>query len=115
MATIDQYKIGLLDLNVSGSQLAMLEAHYCASDRRITMTKLAKAMGYQNYAGANLQYGKLAKKLCETMATDPDERYKDGSPFWLSIIAECWKNNDGEYEFQMWPELAEALEELSLV
>jgi len=115
LATIDRYKKGLLDLELSESQLAMLEAHYRAPDRRITMTKLAKTMGYKNYGGANLQYGKLAKKLCETMATVPDERYKDGSPFWLSIIAECWKNNDGEYEFQMWPELAEALKELSLV
>jgi hypothetical protein len=49
------------------------------------------------------------------MNTEPDDFYQDGSPFWLSILAEAWKNNDGEYEFQMWSELAEALEELKIV
>ena len=58
-------------------------------------------------------HGKLAKRLCQAMAAEPDDRYKDGSPFWLSIIAEAWKNKDGEYEFQMWPELAEAHETLN--
>jgi len=32
-----------------------------------------------------------------------------------SILAEVWTNKDGESEFQMWSELAEALEQLDLV
>ncbi len=115
MITTDLYKTGLTEVGLSDGQLAMLKAHYRAPDRRITMTRLAESVGYKNYAAANLQYGKLAKKLCEAMEAEPDDRYEDGSPFWLSIIAEAWKNNDGEYEFQMWSELAEALEKLNLV
>lgn len=115
MITVDRYSAALKSLGLTDKQQAMLKAHYRAPDRRITMTRLAAAVGYPNYAAANLQYGKLAKRLCQAMAAEPDDRYKDGSPFWLSIIAEAWKNKDGEYEFQMWPELAEALETLNLV
>ena len=115
MITVEKYRNGLLALELAEKQLAMLKAHYCAPDRRITMTRLAHAVGYSGYSAANLHYGKLARKLCESMHTEPDDQFDDGSPFWLSIIAEAWKNKDGEYEFQMWPELAEALEVLKLV
>ena len=101
-------------MNLSDNQVAMLRAHYRAPDRRITMGKLAEAVGFKNYSVSNLHYGKLAHKLCDEMNTEPDDFSKDGSPFWLSIIAEAWKNKEGEYEFQMWPELAEAMEELNL-
>ncbi|BCR04290.1 hypothetical protein DESUT3_13590 [Desulfuromonas versatilis] len=115
MLTVDRYNRALVDMGLTDKQKEMLTAHYSAPDRRITMTRLAETVGYQNYAAANLQYGKLAKKLCQVMDAEPDDRYKDGSPFWLSIIAEAWKNKDGEYEFQMWPELAEALEAMGMV
>lgn len=115
MITTDRYNRALVDMGLTGKQKEMLIAHYLAPDRRITMTRLAAAVGYPSYCAANLQYGKLAKSLCQAMEAEPDDRYKDGSPFWLSIIAEAWKNMDGEYEFQMWPELAEALETLNLV
>ncbi len=115
MISVDAYQKSLKEINLSDNQRAMLRAHYHAPDRRITMTKLAMAVGYPNYSAANLQYGKLAKKLCLAMNTEPDDSYKDGRPFWLSIIAEAWKNKTGEFEFQMWPEVAEALERLNLV
>jgi hypothetical protein len=115
MISVDAYQRGLTEINLSDKQRAMLVAHYKAPDRRITMTRLAEAVGYSSYSAANLHYGKLAKKLCLAMNDEPDDQYKDGSPFWLSILAEAWKNNAGEYEFQMWPEVAEALERLNLV
>lgn len=102
-------------MKLSKNQNEMLKVHYAAPDRRITMTQMAQAVGYKGYSASNLHYGTLAKKLCNAMDTEPDDFYKDGSPFWLSFIAEVWKNNDGEYEFQMWSELAEALEELKIV
>jgi hypothetical protein len=99
---------------LSDNQVAMLKAHFRAPDRRITMEKLAESVGFKDYRSANLQYGKLAHRLCEEMNTEPDDSFKDGSPFWLSIIAEAWKNREGKYEFQMWPELVEAVEALNL-
>ncbi len=115
MNTVERYKKGLIALNLSSKQIEMLKAHYSAPDRRITMAKLSYAVGYKKYSASNLHYGMLAKKLCIAMNTEPDDFYKDGSPFWLSLLAEAWRNKDGEYEFQMWPELAEALTELGLV
>lgn len=115
MNTVERYKNGLINLGLSDNQIKMLKTHYNAPDRRITMSKMANEVGYKNYSASNLHYGILAKKLSLAMNTEPDDFYKDGSPFWLSILAEAWKNKDGEFEFQMWAELAEALEELGLV
>lgn len=115
MISVDAYQRGFREIKLSGNQRAMLLAHYNAPDRRITMSRLAEAVGYPNHSAANLQYGILAKKLCLAMNDQPDDHYKDGSPFWLSIIAEAWKNKAGEFEFQMWPEVAEALERLEMV
>lgn len=115
MINTERYQQALVEMGLTYRQIELLVAHYRAPDRRITMSKLAKEVGYQNHSGANLQYGKLAKKICENMDTEPDDLHKDGSPFWLSIIAEAWKNQAGEYEFQMWSELAEALEKLKFV
>jgi hypothetical protein len=115
LMSVKNYRDGLVALNLSDKQVAMLKAHYGAPDRRITMTRLAAAVGYKNYSAANLQYGTLAKNLSKVMNKEPDDRFSDGSPFWLSIIAEAWKNKDGQFEFQMWMELAEALEALNLV
>ena len=115
MISVEAYHKGFRDIHLSDNQKAMLRAHYQAPDHRITMTKLAMEVGYPSYSAANLQYGLLAKKLCHAMNIDPDEYDKDGRPFWLSGIAEAWKNKDGEYEFQMWSEVAEALERLNWV
>lgn len=114
LITVENYKKALEKMALSDNQVAMLRAHYMAPDRRITMEKLAEAVGFKSYSVSNLNYGKLAHKLCEEMNTEPDDSFKDGRPFWLSIIAEAWKNKEGKYEFQMWPELAEAMEELNL-
>ena len=115
VANKKQFMKVLVDAKLSDAQLALLKIHYHAPDHRITMTQLAKAVGYKNYAAANLQYGQLGKKISKFLDEDPEDRFLDGSPFWLSMLAEGWKNNSGEWEFQMWSELVDALEELSLV
>ncbi|WP_319574233.1 hypothetical protein [uncultured Desulfobacter sp.] len=114
MITVENYKKALEKMALSDNEVAILRAHYRAPDRRITMGKLAEEVGLKNYSVSNLIYGKLAHKLCDQMNAEPDDSFKDGRPFWLSIIAEAWENKEGKYEFQMWPELAEAMEELSL-
>jgi len=115
LISVENYKHGLASVVLTPNRLDMLRAHYHAPDRRITMSALAEQVGFSNHSAANLHYGKFARKLCEAMQTIPDDTYPNGSPFWLSIIAENWTNQDGKGEFQMWPELAEALEQLKLV
>lgn len=115
MNLVERYKQALAAMSLTDKQLEMLRAHYHAPDRRITMSELARQVGFSRFSGANLHYGRLARKLSQTMQVEPDDFHRDGSPFWLSIIAEAWTNNEGMFEFQMWPELAEALEQLQLV
>lgn len=116
MTSAKNFKRALTDIELSVGQLAIFRVHYGAPDRRITMSKLAEAVGYKNYRAANLQYGKLGKQIAKFLGEEPDYRHADGSPVWLFMLAEGWKNaSSGEWEWQMWPELAQALEELNLV
>jgi hypothetical protein len=116
MTSTKNFKKALTGVELSSSQLAMVRVHYGAPDRRITMSKLAEAVGYKNYRAANLQYGKLGKQIAQFLSEEPDYRNADGSPVWLFMLAEGWKSaSSGEWEWQMWPELAQALEELNLV
>ncbi len=115
MINREQYKKALKEMGLADDQIALLKAHYNAPDRRITMSGLASAVGYKSYHAANLKYGHLGKAICKHLNEEPDDNHSDGRPFWLSALSEAWKNNSGEYEFQMWSELAEALEELNLI
>ncbi len=115
LISVENYKRALASMSLTEKQLQMLRAHYHAPDRRITMSELAEQVGFSRFSAANLHYGRLGRNLCKAMQTEPDDTYQDGSPLWLSILAEVWTNKDGESEFQMWSELAEALEQLDLV
>jgi len=50
-----------------GRQLQFLQAHYLAPGHALTAAKLAKAARYKSWAGLNLQYGLIAKKVGEAM------------------------------------------------
>ena len=56
-------------------------------------------------AQANLVYGKLARRLVEITNWVPDKR-ADGSPIWMSAVAEGWQPPKREYEWVMVPSLA---------
>lgn len=65
---------------------AMLDAHLKAPDHLITATQLADAAGYANWSAANLQYGKLARRLAEELDYNPPLR-DDGTPIWTYALA----------------------------
>lgn len=48
---------------ITEGQRRMLAAHYRAPNKIITATQLAKAAGYADYRGANIQYGALGKLI----------------------------------------------------
>lgn len=50
-----------------GNQLRFLRAHVRAPGRVLTAGRLARAAGYRNYGGINLQYGRLARRIGEAM------------------------------------------------
>lgn len=49
----------------------ILEVHYRALDRQLTMTQIAQAVGWSSYSSANSHYGRLAKLMGEQTGFRP--------------------------------------------
>ncbi len=98
--------------------LEMLRAQYACPHHTITMSQLAKAVAYQNFNAANLQYGLLAHRLAEYIGYTPSLG-RDGEPMWWSTLSlgnEASETTiDGHFELIMRPELVDALEEMKWV
>ncbi|WP_131113402.1 hypothetical protein [Lichenihabitans psoromatis] len=60
---------------------------------------------------ANVLYGKLARRVAEMFGW-PVDRRADGSPIWMSLIAEGWQPPDREFEWTMVPTAAAAVKTL---
>ena len=89
----------------------LLRVHYEAPRHVRTYSQLAAAVGYKNYGGVSLQYGRLARKVADRLgvATRPEEG------FWGIVIVD-WV---GAYDpsgtrFRLRPVVVEALEQLEL-
>ncbi|RWN61240.1 hypothetical protein [Mesorhizobium sp.] len=65
-------------------------------------------MGKDDPKTANLLYGKLAGRLTSLLQWEPDLR-NDGSPIWMSLLAEGRWPSGREYEWTMVPSAAEAV------
>src|SRR3954462_13069423 len=50
-----------LEPRLTGTRRRILEVHYRALDRQLTMTQIAQAVGWKSYSSANSHYGRLAK------------------------------------------------------
>lgn len=87
---------------------AMLAAHLSSQDRLITATQLAQAAGYTNWSAANLQYGKLGRRLAEELNYNPPNR-KNGTTIWTYSLATSPDDGDLEEE-QLYSLLERGLE-----
>lgn len=56
-----------VEASASEAQMAMLRAHYYASDHTASMSDLASSGGYESYRAANLQYGNLCRQLAKEL------------------------------------------------
>ena len=54
-----------------GRQRRFLQAHVRARGKALTMEQLARAAGYQDWRGGNLQYGLLATRIAEALGIRP--------------------------------------------
>lgn len=112
LATSKQYKaaLALLEDEMPHKHRLMLEAHYRAPGRRLTARQLAARVGYANFGVVNLQYGTLARKICDILGL----RLK----YHVLVLAEFVTPKTGLDRELLWvmrPELAKALEELRWV
>jgi len=113
---------------VSDPYRNMLKAHFEAPDFLISATKLAEAAGYESYGAANLHYGKLGKLIATETDFTPPKR-ANGTEIWTCAIARdpaldtefpqtslleaVVRNMDtGHFEWQMRPQVVEALKAL---
>ena len=55
----------VLEPRMTGTRRRLLEVHYRALDRQLTMTQIAEAVGWKSYSSANSHYGRLAKLVGE--------------------------------------------------
>ena len=73
------------------------------------MRMLAQAaLGKGDPKSANLLYGRLAGRLTSLLQWEPDLR-DDGSPIWMSLLAEGWYPPGREYEWTMVPTAVQAV------
>lgn len=96
----------------------LLVAQYGAPEKTITASQMADAVGYQDYRGANLQYGLLARKVAEHVGFQPPKG-KNGKIKWFTTLS-CGNQPsdetiDGQFEFVMHASLAKAVEQLGWV
>jgi hypothetical protein len=111
--TADEYRaaFGTCRDEMTLNHLLLLQRHYHSPGRTATARELADKIGYSDWRGVNLQYGLLAKRLCEVLGVEIDGE----SVYILATFRREAGVKDGELQFVMRPQLAEALEALGWV
>ncbi|MBK9684523.1 MAG: hypothetical protein IPO59_15025 [Betaproteobacteria bacterium] len=110
-----QYVEGLKAIKMSAQQRAMLEYHYRASNRTVTYTELATAVGKTDHQVANKLYGNLGAELGKKIGFEFPMAPKRGKPFYSgSIGIDAPRGPSNEYRLMMHHELAKAIVELKL-
>jgi hypothetical protein len=100
-------------VDMSDREILLLQTHANAPRRTATMRTLARqALGSDNYQSANSAYGKLTQRLTSLLAWEPELR-SNGTPFWVSLIAEGWNPPGREFELTMVPTAAAAVARLA--
>lgn len=104
--SLEQLQSAIEQIGPSEKELRLLRCHAAAPNRTATMRHLAQhALNSEQPSSANLAYGSFARRLCEAIPEwQPDPR-EDGSPIWMSIVAEGWQPEGREFEWVLIPDL----------
>lgn len=117
IATAEQFKAALSRVQISESELAMLRTQYGAPNHTISPGQMAKELHYGSYAAVNSRYGALAHRVAEALDYLPG--LADGKRHWWRTLS-YWNDDapeagEGQDQWIMRPELAQALQELKWV
>ena len=99
--------LALLERDMPPKHRLLLECHYRAPRHTVTARSLARSVGYASYGAVNLQYGTLARKICDILG----QRLE----YHVLIVAKFVQPKNGEILWIMRPALARALEEMGWV
>jgi|MudIll2142460700_1097286.scaffolds.fasta_scaffold867749_2 hypothetical protein len=115
---IEEYKNAFMRVmeknSLHDNHLRMLQIHYSAPNRAITVPRMAEEVGYKGYHGVNLQYGEVGRRISEELGYAPKK--KNGEYVWTLGVA--WgrrKDPKSMWEWTMYDNLAKALFELGVV
>lgn len=96
----------LKGLELSDKEQSLLHCHAASKNHSATMRDLAKrALNSEHPNTANLLYGSLAHRLCEAIPDWKPDTRPDKTPIWMSIVAEGWQPEAGEFEWVLIPQL----------
>lgn len=74
-------------------RLKILLAHHAFPAHTATATQLAEAVGYPNHSAVNLNYGLLARRVCEEMGLRAEDI--GGQPTdWLATLTDLGRPED---------------------
>ena len=96
-----------LESRMTETRRRILEIHYGAPGRQLTMTQIADAMGWKSYSSANLNYGELSRLVGEQVGFRNDGSYL----FTLCTFISPQEQGD-HWLIIMRPEVAAALKSL---
>lgn len=96
-------------------RLKILLAHCTFPDHTATATQLAAAVGYSNHSAVNLNYGLLARTVCEEMGLRAEDI--GGQPTdWLATFTDLIPSKgQGHVALKLHDNVVEALMELGWV
>jgi hypothetical protein len=95
--------LALLERDMPPKHRLLLECHYRAPRHTVTARSLARSVGYASYGAVNLQYGTLARKICDILG----QRLE----YHVLIVAKFVQPKSGEILWIMRPALARGLED----
>ena len=118
IATVQQFKAALLKVKNMGGlaqrDLILLRAHCHAAKHTISSFQLAKELGYASFGVVNIRYGKLARKVADSLPYTPKPDSKGNFHWWRTLSYGndgTPQTDDGHYEWIMRPELVQVLEQ----
>ncbi|WMW66411.1 hypothetical protein [Nitratidesulfovibrio liaohensis] len=96
-------------------RLKILLAHHAFPGHTATATQLAEAVGYPNHSAVNLNYGLLARRVCEEMGLRAEDI--GGQPTdWLATFTDLIPSEgQGHVALKLHDNVVKALEDLGWV
>ncbi len=98
-----------IEAGITPKQRELLLLHHRAQARVTSATRLAEAVGFENYNAVNLQYGLLARQVADQLGIDLNESVVAG------VLVDFVDPGFAANEHFLWvlrPDVAQALEDL---
>jgi hypothetical protein len=109
---VAEYVSALRAIQITDNQRKMLRFHHSSPGHVVSATLLAREAGFEDFSGANLQYGLLAAEVLRQLGRDLGDRVKIGI---LVHFVDPHFAANAEFLWVMRPQVVEALEELGWV